>query len=127
MRASREWRDNDAVQEDEDARDAVLEALWARVTSAWDDEAAHASLLDHAVRSQRLPEIAGRYRAIAEDPEKAALAKKKLDGIVIAATQMLVSMKTPKPGKVPLPITLTAFAVCMVMLGWLALAIWGRQ
>jgi hypothetical protein len=36
-------------------------------------------------------------------------------------------MKTPKPGKVPLPITLTAFAICMVMLGWVALAIWGKH
>lgn len=113
--------------QDEEAKDAVLEALWTRVTSAWDDESAHASLLDHAVRSQRLPEIAGRYRALSEDPVKAASAKKKLDGIVIAATQMLVSMKTPKPGKVPLPITLTAFAICMVMLGWVALAIWGKH
>ena len=115
------------MEEDEDGRDPVLDALWERVTSAWEDEAAHASLLDHAVRSQRLPEIAGRYRAISQDPEKGAVARKKLDGIVIAATQMLVSMKTPKPGKVPLPITLTAFAVCMVMLGWVALAIWGKQ
>jgi hypothetical protein len=112
---------------DEEAKDPVLEALWTRVTSAWDDEAAHATLLDHAVRSQRLPEIAGRYRSLSEDPDKAPVAKKKLDGIVIAATQMLVSMKTPKPEKVPLPITLTAFAICLVMLGWLALAIWGNH
>jgi len=105
----------------------VLEALWERVMTAWDDDAVHAALLDHAVRSQRLPEIAGRYRALAGDPDKADVAKKKLDGIVLAATQMLVAMKTPKPGKVPLPITLTAFALCVVMLGWVALAIWGKH
>lgn len=112
---------------DDEANDPVLDALWKRVLEAWEDDAAHAALLEHALRAQGLPEIAGRYRALASDPEKADLAKRRLDGIVIAATQMLMSMKTPKPGKVPLPITLSAFAVCLVMLTWLALVLWGKR
>jgi hypothetical protein len=114
------------VTEDEPA-DAVLDALWKRVLDAWDDDKTHAALLDHALRSQRLPDIAGRYRALVGDPDKGALAKKKLDAIVIAATQMLMSMKTPKSGKVPLPITLSAFGICAVLLLWLAWAVFGRH
>lgn len=112
---------------DEEAKDLVLEALWKRVLEAWDDDKTHAALLDHAMRAQQLPEIAGRYRALGEDPEKGALAKKKLDAIVVAATQMLMSMKTPKPGKTPLPITLSAAGVAALLLGWLAWELWGRH
>lgn len=111
----------------EEVNDPVLDALWKRVLEAWDDAAAHRALLEHALREQLLPEIAGRYRALAEDAEKGAVAKRQLDRIVAAATELLLSMKTPKPGKVPLPITLSAFAVCAILLVWLALALWGRR
>lgn len=114
---------NDA---DDDPRDPVLDALWARVLEAWDDDKPHAAALEHALRAQMLPALAGRYRALADDPAKGPVAKKKLDGIVVAATQMLMSMKTPAPGKTPLPITLSAFGICMVLLLWLAWEIWGR-
>jgi hypothetical protein len=112
---------------DEEPTDAVLEALWTRVLEAWGDEKTHAALIDHAIRERRLPEVAGRYRALAGDPERGAVAKKKLDAIVVAATQMLMAMKTPKPGQVPLPITLTAFGVCAVLLAWLGWAMWGHR
>lgn len=108
-------------------RDAVLEALWTRVIEAWDDDKTHAALLEHALREQQLPEIAGRYRALGGDAAKGPLAKKKLDAIVLAATQMLMSMKTPKPGKVPWPITLSAFGVSAILLAWLAWALWGKH
>jgi hypothetical protein len=108
---------------DDEPTDPVLEALWKRVVEAWDDDKPHAAVLEHALREQQLPELAGRYRTLVDDPEKGALAKKKLDGIVLAATQMLMSMKTPKPGKVPLPITLSAFAVSALLLSWLAYAL----
>jgi hypothetical protein len=113
--------------DEEHKGDPVLEALWTRVQAAWDDDKTHAALLDHAMRAQALPEIAGRYRKLADDPEKGALAKKKLDAIVLAATQMLMAMKTPKPGKTPLPITLSAAAICLLLLSWLAYALWGRH
>jgi hypothetical protein len=114
-------------EREEERSDPVLEALWKRVVEAWDDDKTHAALLDHALRAQRLPEIAGRYRVLVEDPDKGALAKKKLDAIVAAATQMLWSMKTPKPGSVPLPITLTAFAISALLLAWVAWALWGKR
>ena len=106
----------------------MLEALWKRVVEAWDDDKTHAALIEHGVREQRLPEIAGRYRALCDDPVKGAVAKKKLDGVVVAATQMLMAMKTPRPtGKIPWQITLSAFAVCALLLGWLGWALWGPR
>ena len=107
--------------------DEVLEALWKRALEAWDDEKVHAAILEHALRSEALPEVAGRYRASLADPARAAIGQKRLDAIVVAATQMLMATKTPPPAKVPLPLTLTAFAICLVLLGWLALAVWGRH
>jgi len=56
---------------DDEPKDAVLEALWKRVLDAWDDEKTHAALIEHAMRAQRLPETAGRYRALIDDPDKA--------------------------------------------------------
>ncbi len=112
---------------DEEATDRVLDALWGRVMESWDDDAVHAAALDHAVRAQRLPELAGRYRAIATSGERAEGAKKRLDAIVIAATAMLMAMQTPKPQKIPLAITLSAFGICaflLLLLGW---AMWGRR
>ncbi len=112
---------------DREETDPVFEALWKRVLEVWHDDATHAALLDHAIRAEALPEIASRYRALVDDPDRGPVAKKKLEGVVVAATQMLMSMKTPTPGKVPLPITLSAFAISALLLGWLALALWGRH
>ena len=112
---------------DEEPKDVVLEALWKRVLEAWDDEKAHGALIEHAVREQRLPETAGRYRALVDDPERGAVAKKKLDAIVLAATQMLMAMKTPadqaKPSRA---LTLGVAVVGIIVIVWLAFAMLRR-
>lgn len=82
-------------------RDAIFEALWKRALEAWDDDKPHAALLEHALKSEKLPDLAGRYRALKDDPEKGARAQKKIDGLVIAATQMLMATKTPPRTKTP--------------------------
>jgi hypothetical protein len=109
--------------EDAMRTDAVLEALWTRVLDAWDDERTHAALLDHALSAGALPEIAGRYRKLADDAEKGVLAKRRLDTIVQAATQLLFATRMPRPGKTPLSITLSALGVCLLLLLWLAYAL----
>jgi hypothetical protein len=111
----------------EGAADEVLEALWRRALEAWDDDKVHAALLEHALRAQTLTEIAARYRGLLGDPSRAAVAQQRLEAIVTAATQMLLATKTAPPAKVPLPITLSAFAICAVLLTWLAWAVWGRH
>jgi hypothetical protein len=112
---------------DDEAKDALLEVLWANAVERWADDAVHSAVLDHALKTQALPELAGRYRALLADPEKAPIARKRLDGIVVAATSMLDSLKTPRVEKVPLSITLSAFGVCAFLLLWLAWAMWGKR
>jgi hypothetical protein len=106
--------------------DAALEALWARVIEAWDDDKTHAALLEYALHTEHLPEIAGRYRALKDDPEKAERAEKRLNAIVLAATQLMMSMKTPARTKVPLPITLSAFGIFLFALAFLVYALFRR-
>ncbi len=86
---------------EEPSPDALFEALWSKVLESWDDDKPHQALLQHALREQQLPELAGRYRKLKDDPEKGARAQKKIDGIVVAATQMLMATKTPPRTKVP--------------------------
>jgi hypothetical protein len=97
-------------------RDAGFEALWQLVLDHWDDDKAHAALIEFALRTEQLPEAAGRYRKLKEDPAKAERAQKRLDAIVVAATQLMMSMKTPPRSKVPLPITLSAFGIFLFTL-----------
>ena len=111
---------------DDEPKDAVLEALWTRVLEAWDDDRTHAALIDHAVRTQRLPEVAGHYRALSEDPTKGLRAKKRLDAIVIAATQMMMSMKTTPATTVPLSITLTVAGLFACAVAFVAYAMMHR-
>jgi hypothetical protein len=109
------------------AADPGLDALWQRVVDTWDDDRAHGALLEYALRMQSLPEIAARYRALSGDPDRAERARERLEAIVSAATQVLLSTKTPKPGKTPLPITLSALGVTALLLAWLAYALWGSR
>jgi len=100
-------------------KDAVFEALWKRALEAWDDDKPHAALLEHALKSEQLPQLAGRYRAFERDPEKAPRAKKKIDGIVIAATQMLMATKTPPRTKTPWQWSAAAALMFAIVCAWL--------
>lgn len=91
--------------------DVLFEALWKRTLEAWDDDKPHAAILEHALRTEQLPALAGRYRSLKDDPEKGARAQKKIDGIVVAATQMLMATKTPPRTKMPWQWTAAAAAV----------------
>ncbi len=106
--------------------DDGFEALWQRVLAAWDDDKVHSALVEYAVRMQRLPDAAGRYRALTTQPDKKARADKQLAAIVAAATQMLLAMKTPPRTKPPASITLSAVGICAVLLGLLAYALLHR-
>lgn len=101
---------------DDEKTDAMFEALWSKAVEDWDNDKPHAALLSHALDKQMLPELAGRYRKLQEDPEKGARAKKKIDGIVVAATQMLMATKTPPPTKTPLSWTLSAAALLALII-----------
>jgi len=100
--------------------DPIFEALWSRVLEAWDDDKTHGAILDHALREQRLPELAGRYRALESDAAKAEVAKKKLALIVIAATNMLQSLKGPETAKISRGVTIVATIVSGLLIGYVA-------
>ena len=91
--------------------DAIFETLWGRAIEAWDDDKTHAAVLEYALRTQKLPDLAGRYRALKDDDSKGPRATKKLDAIVTAAMHMMMATKTPPRQKPPWNITLTALAL----------------
>jgi hypothetical protein len=103
---------------DEDS-DIVFDTLWGRVLEAWDDDKPHHAALDYALKTQRLPNLAGKYRALVDDPEKGARAQKKIDGIVVAATQMMMATKTPPRTKTPWQWTLSVAIISALVCGWL--------
>jgi len=101
-----------------------MDALWAGVLGAWDDDESHAALLDFAFRAQALPAVAARYRTLVDDPGKGQRARQKLEALATTATNMLLSTRTPRSRGIPLSITLSAGATCALLLAWLAWALW---
>jgi hypothetical protein len=109
----------------EEPQDALFEALWKRVLESWDDDKPHVAILEHAVRNERMPELAGRYRAQKEVPGREERAKKKLDGIIVAATQMLMATKTDRSEKAPWQLTAAVGVICVLVLVWVAFKVFG--
>ncbi len=106
--------------------DEGFDALWEIVMEDWPDEKRHAAILTYALSTENLPELAGRYRALKDDPEKGAFAQKHVDAIVVAATQMLASMKTPPPPKSNKALTFFTAIVSAVVIAWLAWLVFRR-
>ena len=121
-RAGSVARYNHATLNDEKEKDPLLEALWQKTLEAWDDDKRHAACLEHALREKKLPDLAARYKALKDDPEKGELAKKRIDAILTAATQMMLTMKTPRPTKTPSWLFWSAFLTCLVMALYVAYA-----
>jgi hypothetical protein len=106
--------------------DPLFDVLWAKVLAAWDDDKVHGAILEYSVGAERLPDLAGHYRALSEDPTKGVRAKKRLDAIVIAATQMMMSMKSSAATTVPLSITLTVAGLFACAVAFVAYAMMHR-
>lgn len=117
--ASAEGATERAAALDDASTEALTERLWARVLENWDDDKPHQAILEHALRTETLPSLAGKYRALEGDAERGARAKKKMDGIVAAATQMLFAMKTPPRTRTPWQWTASVAAICFFVLAWL--------
>jgi hypothetical protein len=109
-----------------DTEDAAFEALWARVLEGWNDEKTHDAALSYALATEHLPDLGGRYRALLDDADKQALAKRKIDRIVGAATQLLMATKTAPRPQIPREWTLSFAALCVVVLGFLAYTLFRR-
>ncbi len=118
-----------ATAEDDDKPDDGVETLWKRALDSWNDDKVHGALIEYAVRTENLPNVAGKYRALKDDTEKGERAKKQLDAIVVAATQMMLAQKTVRPerGKPPPWLTAVTALVCVTILAWLAVVILHRR
>ncbi|HSO35601.1 MAG TPA: hypothetical protein VLT33_23895 [Labilithrix sp.] len=117
---SREESAEESTEDLGESPDAIMEALWKRVLEAWDDDKPHQAALTYALQTERLPDIAGRYRKLLDDPEKGPRAKKKIDGIVVAATQLLMATKTPPREKIPWQWTASVAVAFVLVVSFLA-------
>lgn len=77
--------------------DPGIEALWARVLDAWEDEKVHAAFLQHCDQVNRLPEAATRYRGMTGDHTRAAIAEKKLKAVAVLAMAKLEAQRGEQP------------------------------
>ena len=106
--------------------DPLFEAMWTKVLSSWDEDKIHGAILEYSVTAEKLPDLAGRYRALKDDPAKGERAKKRLDAIVLAATSLMMSMKTPANTTIPLPITLSVGGIFLCAVAFAAYAMLHR-
>lgn len=121
----------DAAPEKRAAQNAAPEAmsddpfvnLWNDVREGWDEDKRHHALLDYAMKNERMPDLAGHYKSLTLDPDKGERAKKKLDGVVIAATHMLISMKTPARTKTPWHWNAAIIVACILIVAYVGLKV----
>ncbi|MEO8874718.1 MAG: hypothetical protein ABI461_03945, partial [Polyangiaceae bacterium] len=68
-------------------------------------------------------------RELNDDPVKGARAKKQLNAIVVAATQMMLSTKAirPESARPPWFVTASAVAVCLFLLMLMTYAVFRRH
>ncbi|MFZ5895974.1 MAG: hypothetical protein ACOY0T_33265 [Myxococcota bacterium] len=76
--------------------DPALEALWKNALDAWDDERAHSAFLEYCRSTQRLAEAAVRYRGMAKDRDRAAVAERKLKAVVLLAMSQLEASRSER-------------------------------
>ena len=100
--------------------DPIFETLWENVVARWDEDKPHAAFLEYAISAKHMPDAAGRYRAMKFDPAKRAVAEKKIQAVIVAATFMLEEMRTKDPEKKNRVLTFVGFFVSLLLLGWLA-------
>lgn len=104
--------------------DPVLEALWKRVLDGWDDDETHAAFTEHCRRTGQLLEAAVRYRGMAGDHARGAVADRHLRGVAILAMAALEQTRSERraPGPRWLLITL-AVVLFSAAAGWLRAAL----
>jgi hypothetical protein len=106
--------------------DDGFEVLWAKIEAEWSDEKIHIAFLEYAISRKLMPEAAGRYRAMRGDESKRAVADKRLNAIVTAATFMLEQTRTVAPERTNRKLSYLGFAVSLLLLSWLAFVILRR-
>jgi hypothetical protein len=101
--------------------DPILEALWERARADLEAEEPHRAVLEHARASQRLPELARRYRSLPTEGDDArdALARRLAALTAVALADLDARRSTPGEAR-PRPRWLVALAMLV-----LAIALYG--
>jgi hypothetical protein len=98
----------------------ALDTLWAAADRDWDNEKVHVALLEFALRENRLADLAAKYRAQTAVPERAPLAKRRLDALTVAAMQWMAAAKTPKRERMPQALVWTTLtiSISLILFAW---------
>ncbi len=98
--------------------DEQKELLWKRVTDQWDDPAAHGSFLEYCQRAGALSDAAARYRGMAGDRERGPEAQRRLQAVVLLATQAMMADRMPPQQGPPGWLSVVTFALCAAGVGY---------
>ncbi|MFO0624509.1 MAG: hypothetical protein U0325_02750 [Polyangiales bacterium] len=74
-----------------------LDTAWHELSANWDAEERHRSFVALAAALDRLPEAASRYRALRDDPERGAGARRGLEKVLGAAMARLSAERREAP------------------------------
>ncbi|MBM4361498.1 MAG: hypothetical protein FJ104_02370 [Deltaproteobacteria bacterium] len=100
--------------------DPALEVLWKRVLDGWDDEATHAAFTEHCRNTGQLLEAAVRYRGMAGDHVRGAVADRHLRGVAILAMAALEQTRSERRPAGPRWLLITIAVVLLsAAAGWL--------
>ncbi len=100
----------------EHSTDPVFDALWACVEDQWDTPEAHTKILDYALATAKLPELAGRYSAYRDDDARREFASKRVAAITLAALNMLEAARTPKYVRPPWYLVVSAMMIFAIVI-----------
>jgi hypothetical protein len=101
--------------------DATFEALWKNVVDRWDDDAAHAVLLQHCQMTEQLAEAAARYAGMRGDRDRGESAKRRLDAVTVLATSSLLASRTEREALVSKWLTFVVLFSLSAMAGYVLL------
>ena len=98
--------------------DEQRELLWKRVVDRWDDDAAHGVFLEYCQRSGSLSDAAARYRGMAGDRDRGPEAQRRLQAVVLLATQAMMAQRSSPPRGSPPWLLALVVLLCLSGVGF---------
>jgi hypothetical protein len=98
--------------------DEQRERLWKRVVDHWEDTSTHGAFLEYCQRTGALSDAATRYRGMAGDRDRGPEAQRRLQGVVLLATQAMMAERTPPRRGLPAWLVALAALLCSVGVGY---------
>jgi hypothetical protein len=102
-----------------EAESDPVEEAWARVESAWDDDAEHTRFVKLCSVLGRLPDAGKRYRAVRDsDPQRRASAEAQIDKLFGVAMEALAATRTePEPRRARVALLVVALLLAALLIG----------